>query len=185
MSEKILEFGKGEPEPHLLAETAKACYVMARPILNSHALWYYPACFFVLHHSIESFVKSFLLKEGISFQYGQKGHELIYLLELGNSSSGELEFFGEILKNETIKDLLSSLDEYYNANKYWEVGFNAKTNSIIDVFDELISIFTNKFHEFYGNQKTEASIDVPEELVNLIERGRKYQTTLCILPKEN
>lgn len=169
-------------QAHLLVETAKSCYVMSRPILNQRCLWYLPASFFVMHHSLESFIKAFLLKENINFQHGQTGHKLVYLLELGNNNE-KLNFFKEILKDQTIKDFLDSLDNSYNSNKYWENGFNAKIIFIVGIFDKLISVFTVRFHELYGNKKKEASIDVPEELADLIERNRKYPTTLCVLPK--
>lgn len=183
--EQLLKFGtEKQSRAHLLVETAKACYIMARPILNAPGvLWYYPASFFVMHHSLESFIKAFLLKEDIHFKYGQEGHELVYLLELGTNESENLEFFKEILQDQVIKDLLNSLDGSYNSNKYWEVGFSAKIISIIDIFDKLISVFTEQFHQLYGNKKKEASIDVPEELADLIECNRKYATTLSILPK--
>lgn len=187
LPEQLLKFGKRKEEKQmraqLLVETAKACYVMARPILNARALWYYPASFFVMHHSLESFIKAFLLKENIDFKYGQKGHELVYLIKLGCEKSKNLEFFKQISQDQVVKDLLGSLDGSYNSNKYWEVGFDAKIISIIDIFDKLVSIFTEQFHQLYGNKKKEASIDVPEELADLIERNRKYATTLCILPK--
>lgn len=182
--EQLLKFGKhGLKNAHLLVETAKACYVMSRPIFNSGCLWYLPASIFVMHHSLESFIKAFLLKENISFKYGQDGHSLIYLIKLGLKKSKKLDCFDEILQDQLIKDLLFSLDKNYNSNKYWEVGFNLKTTPTLDVFDKLISIFTEQFHQLYGNKKKEASIDVPIELADLIERDRKYPTTLCILPK--
>lgn len=186
-SEHLLKFGihglDKRSHAHLLVETAKSCYVMARPILNTPALWYYPASLFVMHHSLESFIKAFLLKENIHFEHGQKGHKLIYLVKSGSENSKKLEFLKEILQDQVIKELLNSLDGSYNSNKYWEVGFNARIISIVDIFDKLISIFTEQFHLLYGNKKKEASIDVPEELADLIERNRKYETTLCILPK--
>lgn len=183
-SVQLLKFGRhGLNNANLLVETAKACYVMSRPIFNCGCLWYLPASIFVMHHSLESFIKAFLLKENISFKYGQDGHSLIYLIELGVKKSNRLDFFDEILQDQSIKDLLSSLDKNYNSNKYWEVGFNLKKTSTLDVFDKLVSIFTEQFHKFYGNKKKEASIDVPEELAGLIERNRKYPTTLCIFPK--
>ena len=181
-----LKFGTEKIEKklqaHLLVETAKACYVMSRPILITHALWYYPAAFFVMHHSLESFTKAFLLKENIGFEYGQKGHKLIYLLTLGSGNGKKLEFLKEILEDQMITDLLNSLDDSYNSNKYWEVGFNTKMD-LVDIFDKLVSIFTEQFHQLYGDKKKGASIDVPEELADLMERNRKHATTLCILPK--
>lgn len=190
LSEQVLKFGteklKKQSQAHLLVETAKACYVMSRPILNSHChcLWYYPASFFVMHHSLESFIKAFLLSENIKYNTGQQGHKLTYLIESGIAGSEKLKFFKEILQDSVIKDLLISLDNSYLLNKYWEVGFSVKLISIVDIFDKLILIFTEQFHQLYGNAKRPASIDVPEELADLIERNRKYITTLCILPKE-
>lgn len=183
----ILKFGihglDKKSQAHLLVETAKACYVMARPILNTSALWYLPASFFVMHHSLESFVKAFLLRENIDYKTGQKGHKLTYIIELGIKESKKLKFLEETLQDQATKELLISLENFYNQNKYWEVGFNVKKSSVIDVFDKLIFVFTEQFHQLYGNAKIPASIDVPEELVNLIECNRKHATTLCVLPR--
>ena len=186
-AEHSLKFGTKkldkQSQAHLLIETAKACYVMARPILNTRALFYYPASLFFMHPSLESFIKAFLLKEDINFEHGQKGHELVYLIQLGSINSKNLEFLKKILQDKLIKDLLNSLDGSYNSNKYWEVGYNGKMGPILDIFDSIISIFTEQFHLLYGDKRKDASIDVPEELADLIEHNRKCPTTLCIIPK--
>lgn len=185
--EQLLRFGKHglnkKSQAHLLVETAKACYIMSRPILNQHCLWYLPASFFIMHHSLESFIKAFLLSENINYKKGQLGHKLTYLIESGIKGSGKLKFFKEISQDQMIKKLLISLDDSYLSNKYWEVGFNANIISIINIFDKLISIFTKQFHKLYGDKRKEPSIDMPEEFADLIECNRKYPTTLCILPK--
>ena len=70
--EKLLEFGRlnnKQMQARLLTSTAKACYIMSRPILNSHNIWYFPGSFFVMHHSLECFIKAFLLAEDIDFDY--------------------------------------------------------------------------------------------------------------------
>jgi hypothetical protein len=184
--ENPLEFGENiekNMQVHLLTKTAKACYIMSRPILNSHMLLYYPASFFVMHHSLECFIKAFLLAEDIAYVYWQTWHKIEYLLNLGKGNKN-LEFFQEILNNPIIINLLNSLTDNYNPNRYWEVGFNWKIKSIIDIFDKLISIFTNQFHILYENKRVEASIDVPNELADLMEKDRNYPITLCIWPEE-
>jgi len=184
--EQILTFGEhGVNNASLLVETAKACYVMSRPILNAKALWYIPAALFVMHHSLESFIKAFLIKENIQYEIRQKGHKLTYLLSLKANNSKNLDFFKDILKDQNIKTLLVSLEDFYNKNKYWEAGFNIKKVSAIDAFDKLISIFTERFHKLYGNARSEASIYVLEELADMMERDRKYPITLCTLPKNS
>ena len=78
------------------------------------------------------------------------------------------------------------MDDFYNSNKYFEIAFEMKITTTLDIFDQIINVFTKKFHELYGDQRKEASIDVPEKLADLIECNNKFPTTLCILSnKEN
>jgi hypothetical protein len=130
-----------KPIPSLLIESAKSCYIMARSMLNINGcLGYYPASIFVMHHSLECFLKAFLLKENLSFNTGKNGHKLLYLLELGRGKEN-LVFFDEILNDLEISRLLKSMDDFYNSNKYWQITYEIKTVYVLYAFEKFMSVF--------------------------------------------
>jgi len=191
MGDYILKIGKRKSEAIDLIEIAHGCFVFSRVALNSPMAMFsfLPIAFFLMHHSIELCIKAFLLFEKITYNYNKDGHKILSLLKIGATNSSRLSFFkDEILDRKDFYSLLSILEQSYNDNRYSFAGYDIKSESVRDLFDELIFIFTERFCALRGKKDrvTEQimAIDVPEPILPLFEYKLKQPFTVCVLPND-
>lgn len=191
MTDEILKIGNNPVDAFSLIYIGKGSFVLARTALN------YPMCMFtfwptaihLMHHSIEVCIKAFLLNEKINYSFGADGHKLIKLLKLGCQKSLKLSFFNDkILSRDDFKGLLMELDKSYNENRYSFAGYSIKSESLRDLFDELIYIFIENFCKLLGREDRATEqlrqIDVPESLLPKMEYRQKQQFIFCVIQNE-
>jgi len=189
MEDKILIIGNRNMDARSLIWIGKGSFVLARTAFNLHMFTFLPTSFFLMHHSIEVFIKAFLVVEKIKYPYGNNGHKLVNLLKLGIEKSKKLSFLNdEILNRKDFKDLLDILDQSYNKNRYSFPGYYVSTDNVRDLFDELIYIFIEHFYKLLSTNGMASEqlrqIDVPAPLLTLMEYRQKQQFIFCIIPLE-
>ncbi|MFA5916912.1 MAG: hypothetical protein WC850_01605 [Candidatus Gracilibacteria bacterium] len=190
MTEKILTIGNNPTDSFNLIGIAKGSYVLARTALNYPMAMFsfLPTSIHLIHHSIETYIKAFLVNESIKYPFGKKGHILTDLIELGYKKSAKLSFFyDKILCRSNFKKLLIELDYTYNNNRYSFAGYSIKTDELIDLFDEIIYIFLENFCLLINREYKEIDnlwqIDIPEDFLYSMEYRQKQQFIFCIIPK--
>ena len=189
MTDEILKIGNLNTGAHSLIWIGKGSYVLARTAFNIHMgmATFSPTSFFLMHHSIEVFIKAFLVVEKINYKYGKRGHELVNLLKIGVEKSKNLYFLNDkILNRKDFKDLLDILDQSYNKNRYSFPGYKIELDEVRDLYDELIYIFIEHFYKLLSSNERVSEqlrqIDVPIQLLPLMEYKQKQQFIFCILP---
>lgn len=181
-SERYLKFGKlaNSTSHGVLLAIAKGSYVLGRISLNSSQMLLYPVGFFLMHHSIESFIKAFLRKENILFKLS---HDLIYLLNVGVAHS-RLSFFQAILQRRDYALHLKELSDFYASNKYGETAFSME-GELRGLFDEIVFTFAEELKKLYPNESEQNyTFDVPEEMVSLFEKNLPHQLRIAVWPKD-
>jgi len=189
MKDKILKIGSRNTDAPSLIRIGEGSYVLARTALNilMGMFTFLPTSFFLMHHSIEVFIKAFLVVEKIKYPYGKEGHELVNLLKIGIEKSKKLSFFNkEILNRKDFKDLLDILDQSYNKNRYSFLGYYIKLDSVLDLFDELIYILIERIYKLLNTYqrvtKQLIQIDVPKLLLPFMEYKQKQKFIFCVIP---
>ncbi len=186
MTNDFLKIGNKPTKDIDLIDIGKGSYVLARaaiyysinyPIATFNFL---PTTFLLIHHSLEVLIKALLVYEKVKYPFGNDGHKLIKLMELGVKESPNLTFFDTyILQNTDLKYLLNTLQTTYNNNRYSFPGYQIYTDELRDKFDELVFLFIEKFYELY-NKKHAIPIDarqinVPNDLIEAIKYNQKQK----------
>lgn len=189
MENKILKIGNRPMDAMSLVDIGKGSFVLARTAIN-HTMCmfsFFPTAIHLMHHSIEVFIKVFLVHENIEYNFGRSGHKLIDLLEIGYSESSNLSFFQDkILCRADFVDVLKELDKSYTDNKYSFPGYSIKSVSLNDLFDELTFTFLGEFCKL-SNVEGKAleqlkKIDVPESFLYQMEYEQKQKFVFCLIP---
>ncbi|MCL4257103.1 MAG: hypothetical protein KJZ53_01085 [Anaerolineales bacterium] len=183
MIDGILKFGRFDnesPFPGVLLTIAQGCYVYSRITLQRKTmLSYYPVSFMLMHHSIESFIKFFLMREGKKFG---PIHKLRELLLLGGEEKRLSFFKNEILSSLELMDLLDQFSNNYADNKYGKTSFAIKQLSLIRVYDKLIYIFIKNFKELYPH--VSMKFYVSETLLEDFLKDLDYDLSIVVLPED-
>ena len=189
MIDEILKIYSRDTDAHSLIWIGKGSFVLARIAFNLPLgfFTFLPTTFYLMHHSIEVFIKAFLVIEKIKYQHGKEGHELVNLLKIGIKKSKKLSFLNDkILYRKDFKDLLDILDLSYNKNRYSFPGYHLSYDKVRDLFDELIYIFIEHFYELLNTNRMAfeqlRQIDIPELLLPLMQYKQKQQFIFCIIP---
>ena len=190
MEDNILKIGTGKTDYFNLVGIGKGSYVLARTALNC------PECIFIftptaihlIHHSIETFIKAFLVHENIKYPYGNQGHNLVDLLKLGYEKSVNLFFLKKIIDRNDFTNLLNVLDQSYNENRYSFPGYSIKSESLRDLIDELVFIFIENIYEL-ANKKQKVTeqlryISVPKSFLSKMEYKQKQELIFWIMPDD-
>ena len=151
-------------ESHMLFNSGKSCYVIARFSLEVTFWEFYVPGFLLMNQCLENLIKSFLKQKNISWKnkkgtYGNKGHQFKRLLELGKS----IDFFqNKILKRQDFLNLLKELEEGYNLQRYGQSGHFIKDNeAMMDLFDEIVYMFVAEYPGLIGQKDNEKLMAIP------------------------
>lgn len=175
-----------------LIDIGKGSYVLARASISyprnyPKAMFnFLPTTFLLMHHSLEVLIKALLVHENVKYSFGNNGHKLIYLMELGIKKSPNLNFFEvNILKKEYLNDFLLNLQSKYNEIRYSFPGYGIYTEKLLDMFDELVFLFIEKFYELYTKKhvipKEFQKINVPDDLIEAIKYNQKQKFDFYII----
>ncbi len=155
-------------------------YVHARNLLwNGDWFWFIFSAIFLMHHSIESYIKAVLKKNWLKWPYWMKWHELISLLEIFRQSSTLNPLYIKLISDPDIMDLLQSLTDNYTQCKYLEAWFEINKDKLRDSFDEIIFILHNNLHEWKDDRRR--SIDVPSTMVDFVDFKNKQPFVWCVI----
>lgn len=155
-------------------------YIHARNLLwNSDWFWFIFSAIFLMHHSIECYIKAVLQKNWLKWPYWAKWHELISLLEIFNQSSILKSVYLELNSDPDIMDLLRSLTDNYTQCKYLEAWFNIDWDKLRDSFDKVIFILHSNLYEWKDDRAK--SIDVPSTMVDFVDCKNKQPFVWCVI----
>ncbi|MBX3048089.1 MAG: HEPN domain-containing protein [Anaerolineales bacterium] len=176
------------PENHalkgpLLLNIAKGSYVLSRSYLNMGVtLFHYSIVFTLMHHSVETFIKAFLVMEGIVFG---RTHALANLLALG-AKSERLRFFKtELLDDPALANLFNELSDFYAPNKYGETAYSVMHLTLLRVYDEIVYIFVKNLAVLYPDYSPQIyAFDVPENLLAYFQKHLHKDYHIVVWPED-
>ena len=179
MSDESIIIGNRETNSIDLIRIAHGSYTLSRVALCSPILMLTmtPNGIYLMHHTIEILIKSFLYKEEIEFKIN-KGHKIDYLLDLCIKNSSNLDFMNQLFQDDNTKYLINVLNSSYIKNKYSFAGYTLKTDELLDVYDKIIYTLLDNYWLLYGKKEnlTKEQITIiwtTSDLIKYLEKGQK------------
>jgi hypothetical protein len=181
MTQDSIIIGERETNSIDLIRIAHGSYTLSRVAICSPNLMLtmIPNGIYLMHHTIEILIKSFLYKEEITIDYNKgKGHNFYSLIGLCTKKSSNLDFINQLFQDDNTKYLIGVLNSSYTKNKYSFAGYTLKTDELLDVYDKIIYTLLDNYWLLYGKKEnlTKEQITIiwtTSDLIKYLEKGQK------------